>query len=120
MRYWPEGQGTSSMRLSERNSSRSHSLGHVDGESLSPQDVEKDETPDNERHLHHEGTDQHVDGHRAEAIELEEGHHEPEANKYHHVRVLEHCKKRQRFLCLVAGRSFYLLTVVKGNLIYLE
>lgn len=45
--------------------------------------------------LQREGGDQEVEAHAAEAVALQEGHEEAEANEDHHVHVLETCTKKK-------------------------
>lgn len=57
--------------------------------------------------LQSEGGQEQVDAHAAEAISLEEGHEEPEANEDHDMNILEHWRKQRwgHFILIVKQTS---------------
>ena len=56
-----------------------------------------DEAAGEDRPLYDDGRDEKVVADAAEAVALEEGHEEAEADEDHHVDVLEHCETRREY-----------------------
>jgi hypothetical protein len=56
----------------------------------------------NKSHLKADGSAHHVEGNSAEAVLLQEGHEEAEADKDHDVDILKHWKEQKSFLLLFA------------------
>lgn len=57
--------------------------------------------------LQPKGSQEQVDAHAAEAVALEEGHEEPEANEDHDMNILEHWRKQRwgQFVLIVKQAS---------------
>lgn len=51
----------------------------------------------NHRPLHHQSAQQKIESYSAVAVTSQERHQEPEADKHHHMNILKHCNKEEKF-----------------------